>query len=50
MAHLTPGPRVTTQWAIIEHHLRKHDVTAIKKYDNDMDTLLVFVSLPLPDA
>ena len=41
----TEPSALTTHWANIEEHLRKHDESIIKKYSNDMDTLLVFVSV-----
>ena len=34
---------VTTHWATIEEYLKKHDDGAVKKYDDDLNTLLVFV-------
>ena len=44
--HPSPGSlsELSSHWANIEGHLKKHDENFIKKYGNDMDTLLVFVS------
>ena len=39
------GPSaLTSHWANIEEHLKKHDENFVRKYNSDMDTLLVFVS------
>ncbi len=32
------------EWVTVEELLRKHDESFVKKYESDMDTLLVFVS------
>lgn len=32
-------------WTGIEHHMAKHDTGMVKDYADDIDTLLVFVSI-----